>query len=290
MNPEKTVREQAKSILRNNNWFTAICVFMTFLLAQLFIIYTVSMISTAITFISEQIANGLQNLSDIFSLFGPDSDNSSVGATILLITAGFVFASPLLTGMIRYFYKLAKNGEADYSETFYYFGKKYSRALRVNVMIFFRIFWRVILCMLPASILFTIAYVNDMAIQLPVLAAVLNLFGAAAFFGGILLSFRLSSKYFLCIFLFIEDENASSRDIVIRSVISMRKFGDSVNKLFCSLSLWIILCVLIVPMIFVLPYILLCMSVSAKWIIALEPSSMNESASSTELQAEGTQG
>lgn len=288
MNPEKTIRDQAKCILRNNNRFTAVCVFMTFLVALLFVIYTASAIDTLVAFVSEQLSNGLQNLFGLSSLFDLEADDSSGSVALLLIIAGLIFISPLLTGMIRYFYKLAKNGEADYSETFYYFGKKYFRALSVNLSILARVFWRVILCMLPSSILFTITNVTELANDMPVLAAIINLLGASAFFGGILLSFKFSVKYFLCIFLFIEDENASIRDIIMRSASSMTRFAGSVNKLFFSLSGWIILCVLVIPMIFVLPYILLCMSVSAKWIIALETSNSNNSVTSEELPSANT--
>ncbi len=272
MSPEKKIRLQAKNTLGSNNWPVAVGAVLVVLAAYLAVMYLSSGLDMLYTLVSESFAE-LMHITDILgediSFEGKVSDTLMLPLTVLLI--------PFAMGLVRLFYLMVKNQEVAFSEMFYYIGRRYFRSLGVFFGVLVRCLWQAAVCFLPYYIGINILTANTA--EKDKLAFSDNIWYFiiyALLFGGILLFAKLCVRYFLSFFLYFEDENLSARELCSLSCDYMQKFKGSVMKLILSLFPWILSCILIIPCLFVIPYVLASLSTSAKWIIALYHQSDNK--------------
>lgn len=261
MSPEKKIKLQAKNTLSQNNWAMAVAAVFVVFTAFIVMIYLLSCLDLLSGALSDIIRLDQFTDTEIYTE-GYFTNAFILPCTILLI--------PLIMGAVRFFYLITKNADVRFSEVFYYTGKKYFRALGVFFGVGIRCLWQAIICFAPSyAILITLAYKTAEKDKLAFSDKLCYFIGYALIFGGILLFARLCIKRFLSFFLFFEDENLSIRELCTLSESYMERFKGSVMKLIISLFPWILSCILIIPCVFALPYVLTCLSTSAKWIIAL---------------------
>ncbi|MGN0452884.1 MAG: DUF975 family protein [Ruminococcus sp.] len=280
MNPEKTIRQQAKETLKHN-WLAAVGVTITAVSVFVGLIYLASaaelIVDSLVNYISNAAKDLISSLGDSFDIAYEEEVSISVELFGGIILGGVILLSPLVTGMVRYFYILCKNGEARYSELFYYFSKKYFRTVGFNFMISLRCFWRFLVSVGPGVIALNIMmYYTYDAEALAFWQILCYLLIYALIFGGVILFAKLSTKYFLCYYLMFEDENIPMSVMFSRAKELSEPLKDRIFKLFLSISPWLLLSILVYPLLFIVPYALTCMSTSAKWILALQENTVAE--------------
>lgn len=267
MSPEKTIRTQVKTILSRNNWPAGVGVILTLGVALMTIIY-----------LSDVVVIGIDHLLSAFEI--TIFETIPILPLLILLTlvlAGFCFMLPLLMGSIRFMYNLAKSGKADYSDTFYYFGhKRYGKSLKTYLGLTARNLWQAAISFIPGIILYLYATALSTADETPDICILYYFISYVLLIGGLFFFNTLTTKYFLAIYYYIENDNLSVSEICRLSDKYMKKFGATTIKLNFSLLPVNLACVLVIPAIFVLPYVMTCKAMSAKWIIELSKQTENK--------------
>ena len=76
-------------------------------------------------------------------------------------------------------------------------------------------------------------------------------------------------RYFLAQYLFIIDDEADPNECLKSSWRMMKGNMMKVIELILSFILWLISCVLIIPIFYVMPYMMVSEAICAKWLIDL---------------------
>ncbi len=265
MSPEKTIRTQAKAILSKNNWPAAVGVIVTLGVAVMTIIYLADMLVT-----------GLDYLLNLFNI--AIFEKFPVLSLLILFTltfAGFILLLPLLMGSIRFMYLMSKTSEADYSEMFHYCReKRYFPCLKTYLGLLTKSLWQAAISFVPAIV--TYFYATALSTKENNLSMLAYFISYILIVGGILLFNSLTTKYFLAVYYYIENDNLSTFDICRLSEQYMKKLGGTTVKLNFSLLPLTLACILIVPALFVLPYVMTVKATSAKWIVELSKRTENK--------------
>lgn len=248
MSAESIVKAQARNLLKKY-WVKAIA-------AMLF------------TFVPFYIIDGTTTLiSCTLAEFIPDADFAQLLAYAIgipLEIVGYFFFSPMINGYIRAYYRASVTGDFDIGDAFYYFrAGKYKKALSLNLSLLLR--------MLIPLILF----------YLPVIAfEVISLyFIKGEFYGSILyhdayfiLSFLstmiavlYATRYFTVFTVSVEYETLTVKQIFQCSATIMSDKTISAAKLIFSFFPWILLCLLVLPALYVIPYMTQSLCIGSKW-------------------------
>ncbi len=244
MSAEKIIRTQARQTLKENGWIKA--------LIGLGILATFYMIIEGIAFTEAFIVNEF-TLSDTLDFIIKVGIRSVTTLVVILLC-------PALLGYLKMMYSDKK--EYEMSDVVYYFSsfKLYARSVRFIFAFILRLFIPALLFFLPVFILIGINFYTKVP-----------LFEVLLWFLCILSSLGLlvySLKYFLSVKLFC-DENYSIRECFKSSKEMMDTNTRNVIKLFLSFTPWILLCITVLPLLYVVPYITQAMCISGKWIFEL---------------------
>ncbi len=273
MSPEKKIKLQAKNTLANNNWPVAVAAVFFISAVVMAGLYLISGISLLITSLLEQFLEYF----DLSKFMGETTSAENTSGVLMLPIPLLILLIPLIMGCIRLFYLMTKNNEVAFSELFYYTGRRFFRSLGVFFSVFVRCLWQAAVCFLPSYIGYIlIANATAEKDKLAFFDHLCYFIVYALIFGGILLFAKLCIRYFLSFFLYFEDESLAVSQLCTLSKSYMKRFKGSVMKLILSLFPWILSCILIIPGIFAVPFVLTSLSTSAKWIIALHHQTENK--------------
>lgn len=247
MSPQETVRAQARDALKHN-YARALTALVTALLP-------VVMIDAA----SGAIINSL------FAL-GSASNTINVLNIVLidpLILIAGILLSPFLNGYIRVYYKNAFTGEMDLGDLFCYFESgRYANTLVLNLNLILRLLLPAFFCYAPVILYIVICsemdngffgcvLYNDFYVILWILSAViLTLY---------------SLRYFTVFTLYVENESLSVSDLFRTSKQIMRGQSGDAAKLIFSYTPWMLLCITVLPLLYVVPYMTQGLCIGAKW-------------------------
>lgn len=228
-----SIKMAAKSILKTN--FIGSIVATVILLAVWFVSY---------------------NISAVISLIA----GNNVFFIVLLAFALFV-VSPLVMGLIRFFWRLNFGQKDNPINIFYYFSSK-ADYLKVLHLVF-AIAIRTVICFLIFSIpvyvlqLITGTWIYTVLnVSIPIWTANLSNLISFIRFISITATFVYVLKFYLAPMLFVADENMDIGEALhLSTVISRRTTLDYIFLIF-SFSGWILLSVLVVPLIITLPYMI----------------------------------
>lgn len=247
MNAESIIKTQARGILKHN--------------------FPKAIIALAIVFVPYYIIDGTTTvISCLVPQFVADEDLSmlliySIGYPVEIIM-GFLF-SPIINGYIRAFYKAAYSESIDLKDVFYYFGSgRYIDALGLNIRVILRM-------LLPALILFSplIAYVIIIQIFAPDFTKSF-LYSDFYFILAVLSTITTtlySLRYFAVYTVSADNPQFTPKQVFYYNKIIMQNRTGSAAKLIFSFWPWLLLCLLILPMLYVIPYMTQSLCVSAKW-------------------------
>lgn len=254
MKAEVMVKEQARKILKNGNWCSAVVTFFVLLSVLCFSII----------------------ISELVYIFQPDenidlSNMFIVGILFIFEIAAvafIVFLSPVYTGVIRYYNLLAYNKEADISQVFYYLTKeRYFQTLSFNISLMGRYIAHGIVSFIPSILCGGAAGVLSNMYPGSLASSVMIILNVFISFTCLVLFYAVTRKYFMASYLFVNDDiNIYRKDCVKASKILMRNNTVRPVKLLISFIPWFLLCFFVFPLIYVVPYYNQAKSLSSRWI------------------------
>jgi len=247
MSPQAAVRAQARNALRHR-YAPAVLGFVVLVLA-----FTVVDAFSSVPYYLFR------------SLFSDDSTRTLLTNAVMLPvgTACAILISPVINGFIRMFYRNALNDRMEPADLYHYFAKNlYARTLRLNLgfvlrmilpclLFFLPVFGYVAVCMNFASSFFGSVPYSDFFFILCILSMILVVL--------------YSLRYFVVFTLYAENDRLSNRELFRISALLMRTHSASAAKLVFSYTPWLLLCMTILPMIYVVPYMTQGLCIGAKW-------------------------
>ena len=249
LSPSAIVRSQARQTLKGN-YAAAVGAFMVLLL-PVYLVEGLAVIIDAILYqlISDRVLYGVLEI---------------VILTPVIILS-IVFLSPLLNGFIRIFYKSAYTRKCNFSDLFYYFSSgRYHNTLHLNLALTIRLMLPAVMCFLPliAYYIFCFSLMPDFVgttlyMDFEFILAVMSA----------ILLILYSLKYFVVFALYCEDDSADVQTIFRASKEIMNEQKSSATKLIFSFTPWMLLCLLIIPALYVVPYMTQSLCIGAKWMI-----------------------
>ena len=247
MSPQVAVRAQARDALRHR-WPAAVLGFAVLILA-----FTV--------------VDGVSSvLYYLFRSCVSDDGVLSLLTYAALYPAGIVCAiliSPVLNGYIRMFYRNALYDRMEPADLFRYFSRdRYARTLRLNLGFILRLFLPAVLFYSPVFGFVAIAKYLGGGFYASVLYS--DVFFILCILSTMLLVLY-SLRYFVVFTLYAENDRLSAKELFRMSALLMRSHASSAAKLIFSYTPWMLLCLTILPMIYVVPYMTQGLCIGAKW-------------------------
>ena len=246
VSPHKIIRYQARQALKGN-YAAAVCGFIIGLLP----LYIIDGASTAV-------------ICALSLIFGKGISDAAVMLTVypIIVVAG-VLLSPFFNGYVRMYYRSAFSGRMDMSDIYYYFsGGLYTRALRLNLSYILRM-------LLPTALFFAPVFIYT-----AVCNSMDNGFTKSVLYGdfyfiltvlSLILTTLYSLRYFTVFTVFIENETLGNKEIFDLSKYIMKGHGAAASGLIFSYTPWMLLCLLILPALYVVPYMTQGLCIGAKW-------------------------
>lgn len=274
MNTEKRIRNEGRYLLSQGNWSSSLGVFFLLFASVLLTLFLQSFIVLGVQVVLTPLFNVLGEVEPAFSLEVEDSFGNTLitlcGGTLgfLAFALGFLFIFPLYCGAKRYFYLISKGEEAKISDVFYYLTNKLKACTLLGLRYGLMCVGKMIPCIAPAYILFLIIMSNELS---TFANSMLTLSIFATGIGGLCLWILWTSRQFLTIYLFIEDDTYPSSYYVKESErITLGAVNNSVRKLIYSFGGWFLLALTGVGMLYFVPYFEISAATSAKWLIKLQ--------------------
>ncbi len=196
-----------------------------------------------------------------------------IASDVLFISLSVLVTFPLLLGVFRFVWRLLLDAKDTPIAIFYYFcGKEeYLKSLRFFLKVFAK-------CIIPAVFFFipslTVQVIVNgkifewLDVSIPLWTA--NLEYVYLFLRSLayILLIIYVLKYYLAPYLIVSDENMDIDEVLNMSKIISRKTMVDFIYLFFSFALWIFLSVLVIPLIFTLPYFLTSYAVHYRYAVA----------------------
>lgn len=239
-----SIKKEAKAAL-NGKWVSAIIASLT-VLFSFFIIY---------------------NIGWAISLVIGDVSSSFIAVVLSVVLCG-----PLMLGVIRFFWRMFGGMAETPATVFYYFSslRSFYKVLKLCFMLAIRLFAFAVIYYLPAILLYVISspdLYEFLKMPIPLwsqhLSYLVNLLSSL---GGVLTLFSLLKFYLAPVLVIADDQMDIEEALLMSTVISKTAITDFVFLVF-SLILWIIISLLYIPLLFTLPYFVMCYTVHALYAI-----------------------
>ena len=276
MSAEQTVKTKAKNILKNAGWsapvFALLTVFMLFasylFLLDLIQIFTANVLGVDFEKLSQLSA---ENLIKNFS-----SNIINISLSILLQWLPPLFLlilSPLFNGFTKAHYSMIITGKSDLNDILYFFSNRlYLKTLGLNLSYVLRMIIPAFLSFLPLSTytLMCTFFFKDF-IDTNAYTIIYIILYILSFI--ILQIYAL--KYFLVFKYYCEDQSLRIRDYFEFSSRGMFGYTSSIIKLTLTFIPYILLSLLMLPMLYTVPYMYESYCVSANFLIEIEKERRN---------------
>ncbi len=224
------------------------------------------LITVLLNTVMQLVLMNILKVDTVWSPFTPTATpdhNQIAAAGLTLFSAAFTLfvVFPLTFGVMRWFWMISNGCDARLNELFGYFssGKLFFRTIRLSLALFFRLVLGAVVCYLPYSIvavitnpkiyeMFSWAFKKHVP-GLVALAPTLKFLGTLGFFFWI-------STYILFFAVMYTESDWSVKNVIRRAVrISKGNRLRFIGFIFSFFG-WLLSCLLIFPLPFVLPYIL----------------------------------
>ncbi len=179
---------------------------------------------------------------------------------------------PLLLGLLRYFVRMIFSAQDKVLDIFYYFCEKslYKRAMDYILPYLYRVFIKGLILEIPAIIFKIISlpeFYEKRGILMPSVAEDFSYISVFLSVVGFCVLFFITLKYYLSVFVFVTNENISGKQALkMSSVVSKRTTLDFL-WLILSLLLYILVSVLVLPLIFTIPYFAVAYAVHSRFAV-----------------------
>lgn len=197
--------------------------------------------------------------------------NGFVAAFISVLLSVFLLA-PLFLGLLRFFYRLIFGQCDDIIGIFYYFSSKklYIHSLKFILLLFWKVFIVGFVLMLPAiaaQILAGNRIYELMGISTPLWASNIWMLPVFLKSAALVFLFFITLKYYLSPFLFVADGKMDTEEALHISRVISRRTSFDFFYLILSFILWILLSLLLIPIVFTLPYFVASYSVHCRFAV-----------------------
>lgn len=196
-----------------------------------------------------------------------------IAANVLISLLAVFMILPIALGLFRYFWRFLFEVDDNPVAIFYYFSSLsiYKRALSLILNLLFKTVLYSVLINLPKFILFMMSkgFVYEfIGMPIPVWSA--NLSAVAMILGVIssIVVFFVLARYYIAPVIFVADDNIDAQEAMHMSTIIAKKSAMDFYYLILSFFGWFLLCVTVVPIIFVLPYFIVSYLVHVRFAIA----------------------
>lgn len=185
----------------------------------------------------------------------------TIGITVMVI--GYFLYSPVINGYVRAHYNAAYSGTVELSDVFYYFEKgRYRAALALNIRLFLRMLLPTLLFFLP-HILFQIIAQNVDSLYGTVPYNIMTFILASL---STLITMLYAARYLTVMTVSADNDAFSPKQVFDYTKYIMQHKRGSVAKLILSFIPWMLLCLTVLPMLYVIPYMTQSLCISAKWL------------------------
>lgn len=191
-----------------------------------------------------------------------------IGIALYVLTV-----APLLNGAVRCYWYMANSCESSPMDVFYYFTslKYYKKALTFNFFITLRLLIVSLIFLSPSYIVSAItneAFFEFIGVATPIWVLSLEIIVYAVRFVGFVAIIAYAISLYLPAFLFVCDEEMKPRDCIKRGI----EIGKYTVNRFASHLLgfvgWMFISMLIVPLVFTAPYLIMSYVVDCRYSIA----------------------
>ena len=247
LSAEQIIRSQARETLKNN--------YVKAVIALLIVLLPLYMIDGTTTVTSCAVMNLISDEKTAqFWVY-------AIGYPVELI-AGYLL-SPVINGYIRAYYKTAYSSDMDLKDLFYYFeNRRYAKTLRLNFSFLLRMLIPILLLYTPLIIFEIIAgritgdfYGSVLYKDCYFILAVLSTMTTTLY----------ALRYFTVFTICVDNEDLSVKEIYRYNKHIMKDKTVSAAKLIFSFTPWILLSMLILPMLYVIPYMTQSLCIACKW-------------------------
>ena len=206
----------------------------------------------------------IQNIAWVFSLVLGD-----VVANFIMILLTVLLCGPLALGVFRLFWRLHGGLVESPANAFYYFSStaRYYKAIKLCFMLSLRLLMFAAVFYLPAILLYIISspdLYDFLKMPIPMwsqyLQHLVNFFSSI---GAVLIISSMLRFYLAPVLVIADDEMDAEEAVHMSAVIAKTSFTDFIFLAF-SLLFWIIISLLFIPLIFTLPYFIMCYVVHSK--------------------------
>lgn len=195
-----------------------------------------------------------------------------VVSQIIILLFGFTVITPLFLGALKVFWGIFNEVEQNPANIFYYFSsfEKYLKSIKVFIYMFLKVIPLGIVFHIPAVVVWLISQnftfeLFDMAT--PLWASNLQYIGNFLYFAAAFATYVFSFRYYMAPLLLVVDENMVPLEAInMSSVISKRSALEFVSLIFSSVG-WFALGLVIMPLPFVLPYLIMCYIIHVRLVI-----------------------
>ncbi|MBC8571030.1 DUF975 family protein [Zongyangia hominis] len=268
---EKMLRRKIKRDARSalcNNWGKAVCILMIMLAVGVLFALFESVISVAL---------GMHTFRELLFLDGYAPEAISVtrlalsGAMLLL---SFLVLAPLSIGVLQWYYRITGGESPEISSIFAMFSsmKTYWKSIWLSFNITIRsAIWTAFLTGPGALILYwgvqTLRRVEGNTGKALAITGILS--GLVLFLLGTVFLLTTLSKYLLAFYLFAEGPEVKVSEAIRASLKYTWEHRFRLFGFFLSFLPWFILCILMVPVLYVAPYLSCATAIYARYLIQL---------------------
>lgn len=198
-------------------------------------------------------------------------NNAVAMAMNILLFLLLVF--PLSLGLLRFLWRLLFDAEDSPITVFYYFSNKhlYLKVIRFLLLVFVKSLPVIIILYLPVLFvwIFSKGFIFEIVnVSIPLWSTNLGFaIGLLRVLATVVLTLYLL-KFYLAPMLIVADEDMDIAEALNMSAIISKKTTLDFISLFFSLSGWIVLSVLFVPIPYALPFILVCYAIHSRFAVA----------------------
>lgn len=180
---------------------------------------------------------------------------------------------PLILGIVRYFWRLCCGVTDNLVCIFYYYSslKLYFKAIKLNFMLFIRIFACFFIFSIPVMIAKLISsswLYSVLGLSIPIWTVNFTNIINFLIYIAVILTFFSALKFYIAPVLLVANEELSVRDIIhYAAIISNKTYFNYL--FFASSFIWcILLSVLVIPVIFIIPYMIISYLVYSSYAIS----------------------
>ena len=194
-------------------------------------------------------------------------------AILISLILQFFLTAPVLLGVIRYIWRMMFSADDNPVGVFYLFSSKqlYFKAIKLSFLIVSKcVFWFSILNV-PTLLLYVLsknAVFEFLDMQMPLWTVNLSYVSTFLINASVIVVALITLKYYLAPVLFVADENMEPAEALhMSTVISKKSSVDFVYLIFSFLG-WILLSLLVMPLVFTMPYMLTAYCVHVRFAVA----------------------